>query len=172
MLQQKIAAGPSCVGSRYFYFISCHVWKNDDPQNFCMDGSDRCLLLACQTGFRLVSDQFQTHFRLLSDFSRCAFTGQEMKLRGKLYLWRKARYSCGISGSKQNRSQESQGIGPERSATVRQEAVKIQAKRCLCGPESVRKALTWSESSQPLVVKEGEGKDSSFERFRPVSDLF
>ena len=30
------------------------------------------------------------------------------------------------------------GIGPERSLTVRQEAVKIQAKRSTRGPESVR----------------------------------
>ena len=32
--------------------------------------------------------------------------------------------------------------------------------------------MTWSESSQPLLVKEGEGKDSRFKRFRAVSDLF
>ena len=58
------------------------------------------------------------------------------------------------------------GLG--RSATVRKVAVKIQAKRCLCGPKSVRKDLQPSESSQPLLRKEGEGKTEVLS----VSDLF
>ena len=86
----------------------------------------------------------------------------------------------------------------ERFATVRKEAFKIQAKRCLCGPESARKDLQRSEKKhskleakgfrnrsgigperfdmvgkQPAssIQRGGEGEDSSFERFRAVSDL-
>ena len=81
---------------------------------------------------------------------------------------KQSKYKLNATLAVRNRS----GIGPERFATVRKEAFKTQAKRSLCGPESVRKALTWSESSQPLLVKEGEGKDSRFKRFRAVSDLF
>ena len=81
---------------------------------------------------------------------------------------KQSKYKLNATLAVRNRS----GIGPERFATVRKEAFKIQAKPSLCGPESVRKALTWSESSQPLLVKEGEGKDSRFKRFRAVSDLF
>ena len=51
---------------------------------------------------------------------------------------------------------------------VRKVAIKIQAKRCLCGPESVRKDLQRLESSQPLLGKEGEGKTEVL----IVSDLF
>ena len=58
------------------------------------------------------------------------------------------------------------GLG--RSATVRKVAVKIQAKRCLCGPKSVRKDVQRSESSQPLLGKEREGKTEVLS----VSDLF
>ena len=114
------------------------------------------------------------------------------------------------------------GIGPERSTTVRQEAVEIQAKRSTRGPESVRKVLQRCDKkqskyklnatlavrnrsgkfcngpkrstqntsktqplrsgigpesfdmvgNQPLLVKQGEGKDSRCKRFRAVSDLF
>ena len=57
------------------------------------------------------------------------------------------------------------GIGPESSATVRQEAVKIQAKRNTRGPELVRKVLQRSEKKQSkyklnatLAVRNRSGK--------------
>ena len=72
----------------------------------------------------------------------------------------------GPTRSSQNTTQHSRsGIGLESSATVRQEAVKIQAKRNTRGPESVRKVLQRSEKKQSkyklnttLAVRNRSGK--------------
>ena len=48
---------------------------------------------------------------------------------------KQSKYQLNAALAVRNRS----GIGPKRFATVRQEAVKIEAKRSTRGPESVRK---------------------------------
>ena len=68
-----------------------------------------------------------------------------------MQVLRSGKICNGPKSNKQNTSQTQHsrsGIGPKRSTTVRQEAVKIQAQRSTRGPESVRKDLQRSDKKQ------------------------